>query len=260
MAQLLQQSQDNDAAGAVDRQPRAMQRASVDESAFGDKRQHHFPCPADEAEDKEQHHQIEHSVIALRIQLRARVQTELHPCRGKTARIGEPMQDVLGLGHAVEIGLILLPCVHAVILPDCDAEPVRHPPGKSGGCRHCGTSGIYGGRAPHHIGIRVVQQFGGRLCIQVFVAQPFRSLDPGALGRGTQLHVIFGEECGVIPVGIENRRQSERGDGKQIPSQETQLRHKTLPLVAFHHTSRETDRFVRADVRILSHDVRNQEV
>ena len=109
LAQLLEYDQDEDAAGAVNRQPWAMQGAAVDEHALVDEAQCDLPHPADDAEDEEHHYQVQQRVAACRVQPAYVDVLVLHGDGGEAYRVHlRGQQSPAGL-RRVHLALVILP-------------------------------------------------------------------------------------------------------------------------------------------------------
>ena len=260
LAQLFEQNQNDHSAGAIDRQPRAMQRATVHEHAFGNKCEIYLPHPADEAEDEEHHDQIDQRVAAVDADSTGFTEFERHRSRRKTPRINGSIQNILADLHLVKILAIFLITVHRIGMQNTDAEPFGQDSGES--------TRLGRGEEPlfdlchglGDIGIRGMKRLWIGLEVQVFVVEHLAACNAGSLGHRTYVHIVFHEERGIVAIEIEDTAQAEGDEVEQIPAEERAVRHEAFPFMPFHHVSGQTNSVQSLDIRILCDDVRHHTV
>ena len=118
-------------------------------------------------------------------------------------------------------------------------------------------------RLLHHFDhIRIFRRNHIGLCflVEVSVIQKFRSRNAFLYCLCSQFRIVTGKGRHLIRIGIQNVKNSQSKCSEYFPPKERKLKHKTLPLMSFHHLSGQCDSLPRRHVRILSHNIRYKEI
>ena len=87
------------------------------------------------------------------------------------------------------------------------------------------------------VGICGMKRLRIGLGIQVFVVEHLGAFNAVVLGQRAQIHVILGEKCGVVAIGVKDTDQTKSDEVEQIPAKKRAVRHEAFPFMPFHHMS-----------------------
>ena len=145
-------------------------------------------------------------------------------------------------------------------MQDTDAKPFRQETGQPLGLRRRSEPAFEIIDGFRHVRIDVADRFRIRLGIQALIAKQIGAIEIGLFRQSPHIHVVFGEERRIVPIGIEDAAQTESDRIKQEPSDECQVGHEAFPLVPLHHAPRQVDGVQCADIRVLGDDVGNHTI
>ena len=145
-------------------------------------------------------------------------------------------------------------------MQNTDAEPFGQDSGESTRLEGGGESLFELCHGLGDVGICGMKRLRIGLGIQVFVVEHLGAFNAVVLGQRAQIHVILGEKCGVVAIGVKDTDQTKSDEVEQVPAEERAVRHEAFPFMPFHHASGQANGVQSLDIRILRNDVRHHTV
>ena len=145
-------------------------------------------------------------------------------------------------------------------MQNTDAEPFGQDSGESTRLGGGGESLFELCHGLGDVGICGMKRLRIGLGIQVFVVEHLGAFNAVVLGQRAQIHVILGEKCGVVSIGVKDTDQTKSDEVEQIPAKKRAVRHEAFPFMPFHHMSGQANSVQGFDVWILRNDIRHHTV